>query len=179
MNLLVRPERLRDRPAVRALITAAFAPVDHDGGPVAESVLTDELRRDPGWIPSLTLVAELDGVVVGQVTCSYGFVEPLAGPDRSVAGVGPVAVLPGFQGRSIGSGLMTRLIAVADTAGEPALVLLGSPAFYGRFGFVDSASLGIDPPDPSWGEYFQVRTLTSYDRGLAGRYRYAAPFQRL
>jgi len=74
---------------------------------------------------------------------------------------------------------MARLIELADAAGEPALLLLGSPKFYGRFGFVPAAGLGIESPDPSWGGSFQVRTLTSYEPGLTGRYGYAAPFSNL
>ena len=179
--MLIRPEWPADRPAVHELTTAAFAPADHDGGPVVEAVLIEELRGDPGWIPSLTLVAELDGAVVAQVTCSYGAVDA-ADPgkaDRPVVGVGPVGVVPDHQGKGIGSVLMNELIRVADGAGEPALVLLGSPVFYGRFGFAAASGLGIEPPDPNWGEYFQVRTLTSYEPGLVGRYRYATPFDNL
>ena len=54
----------------------------------------------------------------------------------------------------------------------------GNPGFYGRFGFVPAQSLGIAAPDPSWGDYFQVRTLTTY-AGQTGRFRYASPFERL
>jgi putative acetyltransferase len=181
VEVLIRPEKVADRPAVQALIAAAFAPADHADGAVVEAVLTDELRRDPGWIPALTLVADRDGVVVGQVTCSYGAVRASDRtiPDRRVVGVGPVAVLPDYQGAGIGSEMMRALIDTADSAGEPALVLLGSPVFYGRFGFVASSKVGIASPDPSWGEHFQVRTLTSYDPGLVGRYSYAAPFANL
>ena len=81
MTLLIRPETPADVPAVQALIAAAFAPADHDGGPVVEEVLNDALRRDPDWIARWTLVAEADGEIVGQVTASYGVLEH---PDPTV-----------------------------------------------------------------------------------------------
>ena len=181
MTTHIRPERAADRPAVQVLIEAAFAPVGHPAGPVIEAVLTEELRRDPAWIPELTLVAERPGAIVGQLTCSYGLLEPAdaAPADRRLVGAGPVGVLPGHQRTGVGSALLQALVKTADAAGQPALVLLGSPDFYGRFGFVAAADVGILAPDPLWGRHFQVRTLSAYDRGMAGKFRYAAPFNGL
>ena len=174
----IRPEHAADRAAVQALIAAAFAPAEPTGRPVAEAVLNDELRQDPAYAPELSLVAELAGEIVGQVTSSYGLLVGPVGEQRMV-GVGPVSVLPRWQGQGIGSGLMLALIAAAERAGEPALVLLGSPEFYGRFGFVAAADVRIDAPDPAWGRYFQVRTLTAFDEQMVGRYHYSAPFDSL
>jgi len=186
MTPRIRPETPADVPAVQALIAAAFAPADHDGGPVVEEVLNDALRRDPDWIPQWSLVAKMHqeivgGEIVGQVTSSYGvLVHPdPAVPNRRIVALGPVAVLPAKQGTGIGSELVRAVIERVDAAGEPAIVLLGSPDFYGRFGFVAASSVEIDPPEPSWGRYFQVRTLTAHDPGVVGRFRYAAPFQGL
>jgi putative acetyltransferase len=186
LTLLIRPETPVDIPAVQALIAAAFAPADRERGPVVEEVLNDALRRDPDWIARWTLVAEADtGIggrqIVGQLTSSYGaLVHPdPAVPDRRIVAVGPVAVLPARQRAGIGSKLLRAVIEGADAAGEPVIVLLGSPDFYGRFGFVDASSVGIEAPDPAWGRYFQVRTLAAHDPGMVGRFRYAAPFQRL
>lgn len=172
----VRRERPADRAAVQALIGAAFAAADQPDPPV-EVALNDHLRSDPAFIPGLTLVADADGVVVGQLTCSYGLLDDAAG--TRLVGVGPVAVLPVQQGRGIGSLLLRTLIAAADAAGERALILLGSVDFYRRFGFVPAADLGIGAPDPAWGSHFQARPLDSYRTGTAGRFRYAAPFEGL
>ncbi|MBD4381984.1 GNAT family N-acetyltransferase, partial [Xanthomonas citri pv. citri] len=69
-------------------------------------------------------------------------------------GVGPVAVDPAKQGEGIGSRLMTALVERATDAGQPALVLLGDPEFYSRFGFVPASRLGI-AGEPEWGAFFQ------------------------
>jgi len=177
VSVLIRPEAQADRTAVQALIGLAFGSVDRAAGPIVEVGLNDELRSDPGWIPELTLVAEQDGRIVGQLTSSYGELDD----DRRtrLVGVGPVAVLPDRQGQGIGSLLMQSLIDAADASGERALILLGSPDFYGRFGFVPASDLQIQAPDPKWGKYFQALPLRTHDPRVTGRFRYAAPFDNL
>ncbi|GGM04817.1 hypothetical protein GCM10007977_002470 [Dactylosporangium sucinum] len=73
---------------------------------------------------------------------------------------------------------MHAVLGAADALGEPLIGLVGDPAFYHRFGFVPSRSIGITAPDSSWGDYFQVRTLAQYD-GMTGHFSYAGPFDRL
>ena len=178
MTLHVRPERPADAAAVQAIIGVAFPEVD---GVVIEVGLNDELRRDPALIPGLTLVADLDGVVVGQVTSSYGVLTDPAGgaPARRLVGIGPVAVRPADQGTGVGRALMTDLIERATRAGELALVLLGDPDFYGRFGFRPAAEAGFAAPDPAWGGHFQALLLAPDAPPLNGDFAYAAPFGRL
>lgn len=178
MTLIVRPQSHADRANVQDVIAAAFAVAGSTGAP-AEVALNDALSRDSSLVPGLTLVAELDGRVVGQLTSSYGTLTALDGAQQSVVGVGPVAVLPDHQRSGVGSALLRSLLTLAETAGEPALVLLGDPGFYGRFGFVAAAGAGITAPDPLWGRHFQAHLLRSAAGSVAGAYRYSAPFDRL
>jgi putative acetyltransferase len=176
--LTIRPQNDDDHGAVQSVIAAAFATSDGAPPPV-EVALNDELRLAECLAPGLTLVAELGGRIVGQVTSSFGTLTASDGSTRPVVGVGPVAVLPERQNEGIGSALMAGLVAAAAAAGEPALVLLGAPSFYSRFGFLPAAALGITSPDPTWGEDFQANGLGSPTGSLAGSFRYAAPFDRL
>lgn len=166
--------------AIRAVTAAAFSGVEHsapsiepDGAP-GEATLVGWLREDPGWIPELSLVAEADGEIVGHAVATRG---TLAG--RPSLGLGPVSVSPARQRDGVGSALMHAILGAADAMGEPVVVLLGSPDYYGRFGFVPASSLGIEAPEPAWGDYFQARPLAAYDPDLRGRFSYAAPFDRL
>ena len=179
MTPVIRPQGDADRAAVQQVIAVAFARPDEPEVTPIEAGLNEELLRDPSLAAELTLVADLDGRVVGQVTSSYGKLVPSAGEPLPVVGVGPVSVAPDCQGTGIGSALMRALITAADAAGEPALVLLGEPEFYRRFGFVPASYVGMLSPDPAWGKYFQVRPLRVPVDGLAGSYRYAEPFERL
>ena len=63
--------------------------------------------------------------------------------------------------------------------GEPLIALLGSPDYYSRFGFRPSSESGIEPPNPDWGDYFQVRRLSDLQPGVCGVFAYADPFDAL
>ncbi|MCP2324502.1 putative acetyltransferase [Hamadaea flava] len=172
--MIVRRELPADQAAVRAVIAAAFT---RDGGDPIEARLLDELREDAGWLPRLSLVAVDGDEVVGYVVCTRGRVTGDHG-DLPVLGLGPIGVRPDRQGRGIGQALVHAVLGAADALDEPLVALLGSPAFYGRFGFRRSTDFEITPPEPDWGEYFQVRPLTA-DAPMPGVFRYAASFEGL
>jgi putative acetyltransferase len=169
--VLIRREATGDVDAVREVTRAAF----RDGleEPV-EPALLDALRADRGWIPSLSLVAQREGRIVGHVVCTRARVG-----STPAVGLGPVSVLPHLQYSGVGTALMHAVLATADALGEPLVGVLGDPAYYERFGFMTSTELGIESPDPNWGRNFLVRILTSYDAGVRGRFEYAQPFQDL
>jgi putative acetyltransferase len=172
-DLVIRPEAVTDEAAVRDVVRAAFARPDQ-GGDALEATLVDGLRADGDVIPELTLVAELEGRVVGTVVCSRARM----GEGRSV-GLGPLAVDPGHQGEGIGSALVAAVVATAEQRGEPSVVLLGDPGYYAAFGFETAAAHGVGSPGPWEDRYFQVLRLRSWHPGLAGRFRYAPAFERM
>jgi putative acetyltransferase len=171
--MLIRRAGPSDVGAVRRVHLAAFE------GP-AEAALVNALREGGHAAPALSLVAlSADDEVVGHVVCSRGSIG-----ERPSLGLGPIGVLPDHQGAGIGSALMHAVIGAADALDEPCIALLGNPALYGRFGFVASTRYRIDPPDPAWGEYFQVRTLSTWgesarNESISGTFTYAAPFDDL
>lgn len=172
--MIVRRERPGDLAATRAVQAAAFPIPDGADEPV-EAGLLDQLREDEGWIEALSLVAEVDGEVVGHVVCTRGTV----GADRRPAlGLGPIGVRPDHQGEGIGSALVHAVVAVAEARGESLVALVGSTDYYRRFGFEPAADHGVEAPDPSWGAHFQVRVLDA-SAVVAGPFVYAEPFNRL
>ncbi|MGH8574056.1 MAG: GNAT family N-acetyltransferase, partial [Gammaproteobacteria bacterium] len=82
------------------------------------------------------------------------------------------------RGQGVGQALMHAVLGAADALDEPLVALLGEPGYYHRYGFRASSQYGIAPPDPQWGDYFQVRTLSAY-RPTTGTFAYAEPFTRL
>lgn len=176
---MIRRELPDDVEAIRAVTAAAFRGVAHSAPPVepggdpGEATLVSWLRDDAGWIAQLSLVAVEDDLVVGHVLATRAHVD-----GRPALGLGPVSVAPDRQRAGVGTALMHAVLGAADALGEQLVGLLGNPAFYQRFGFVPARTRGIAAPDPSWGDYFQVRTLTQYD-GMTGHFTYADPFDRL
>jgi len=141
---------------------------------VPEARLVDELRDDGDAVPRLSLVAVVNGAVVGHVLCSRGV---LGG--RSVLAIAPLAVVPELQRRGVGSALVHAVLGAADALDEPAVVVLGDPSYYSRFGFGPAEPLGILAPEPAWGVHFQARRLHAWDPALTGTYAYPAAFNRL
>ncbi|HZA18710.1 MAG TPA: N-acetyltransferase [Pseudonocardiaceae bacterium] len=168
--MLLRREHPGDQSAVRAVHNAAFG----GGADTAEAQLVDDLRAGRDVIAALSIVAVVDGDVVGHVICSRASIT-----DRPSIGLGPLGVMPGSQRRGIGQALMHAVLAAADALDAPAVVLLGDPGYYSRFGFVAGATLGVLPPVPEWAGHFQVRPLNSWDDSLRGIFRYAPAFDRL
>lgn len=159
----LRTARREDRPAVLQVALAAF-PDDEE----AELVRT--IWGAPEYLPDLEVVAEHEGRVVGHVLHSTGYI----GTHQLVA-LAPLAVHPDHQGRGIGSALVEEAVARADRDGHPAIILLGSPAFYGRFGFQPARSLGIltDMDLPVEPDPFFARPLSHHTPDIRGTFRYA------
>jgi putative acetyltransferase len=165
--VLIRREAESDVGVIGSITAAAFARPN-------EATLIDELRGSPAWIPALSLVAvEPGGEVTGHVLCSRAHVD-----DVPVLALGPVAVRPDRQRAGVGSALMHAVLGAGDALGEPLVVLLGDPGYYGRFGFGLAAEYAITPPVPGWQPHFQVRPLAAYRPSVRGAFRYAEPFDR-
>jgi len=171
--VIIRRETASDIDQIRALTRRAFATVDVPDP--LEAPLVDQLRADAGWIPALSLVAVGgSGEAVGHVVCTRADVAGFP-----VLGLGPLSVDPPYQRVGVGSALVHAVLGAADALDEPLVVLLGSRAYYSRFGFVLAGSLGITPPVSEWEPHFQARPLSTYTPDLRGLFAYAAPFNRL
>jgi len=177
-GVVLRSERSEDRPEILELTARVFSisPVTGEpvGGVPLEVALLRELFECSEYIPELSIVAEIGGDIVGHAISTRGWIG-----DLELLGLGPIGVLPAFQGRGIGSALMRETTARAVALGEPGIALLGSPAFYQRFGFVPGRSLGVEPPEPAWGDHFQLLALPDWPDDVQGTFQYAEPFNLL
>jgi putative acetyltransferase len=163
----IRPERPADVAVIRTVVHDAFwAPDRTDPG---EPALVDALRDSGAWRPGLSMVAECDGEVVAHALLSRVTVEPGGVPALSL---GPVAVLPAHQATGLGSAVVRAVLDAARDQSERLVVVLGSPDYYGRFGF--GPATGLTAP---WSgtEHWQALTLDGSPLP-AGEVRYPAPW---
>lgn len=167
--MILRPEQPADQSAIHAVHTAAFGP--GRVGPVAEALLWDLLLAAGDTIAELCFVCEVDSEVVAHAGVSRAHVD-----GRRVVALGPIGVLPAHQGLGLGSALVRNLLAAAEAHAEQAVILLGDPAFYGRFGFELTEPYGIDARVPEWRPYFQLCRLPAWDGSLRGDFHYAPAF---
>ena len=139
-------------------------------GQEQEGAIVDALRANGA--AQLSLVASLDGRIVGHILYS-----PVQVGDVVGAGLGPMAVLPDYQRRGIGSRLVEAGIQRLEEQGCPFVVVVGHPAFYPRFGFEPARRRGIacewSVPD----DVFMVRVLDAGRMGgSTGVVRYRPEF---
>jgi putative acetyltransferase len=126
--VIVRPETERDLEGIREVNIAAFQ--GHPYSQQTEHLIVEALRA--GGALELSLVAESDGKVVGHIAFSAAAI------GDSLTGwflLGPVAVRPARQGEGIGRTLVETGLDALRSRGACGCVLVGDPAFYGRFGF--------------------------------------------
>jgi putative acetyltransferase len=123
--LHLREETAADADAIREVNAAAF------GGP-AEGRLVDRLRNDDLIVASLVAVA--DERIVGNIVFSRLTVEGQMGTIDAVA-LAPMAVIPVYQRRGIGTALVHEGLRVCRQAGSKVVIVLGHPSYYSRFGF--------------------------------------------
>lgn len=170
--VLIREERAGDHDEVREVHSRAFG--DHGVNLVAP--LVEDLRRTLATEPGISLVACEGDTVVGHVLFSRSLLDA---PARlvDVAVLSPLGVLPAYQRRGIGAGLVRRGLAALGDRGIPAVFLEGDPAYYSRLGFQPAIDLGLGKPSvriPDAG--FQVRTLRAYQGWMTGALVYRQTF---
>jgi putative acetyltransferase len=162
----IRQEEADDLAAVHAVNEAAFETS-------AEADLVDALRDKVR--PLVSLVAEESGSIVGHILFS-----PVTLSDHSehmLMGLGPMAVLPQYQRQGIGSALVREGIERCAELGCDAVIVLGHPAYYPRFGFVPASRYGIsseyDVPDDV---FMLIELKPGSLRGVSGKVSYDEAF---
>jgi putative acetyltransferase len=174
-EVIIEPEQPDDAKVIESVVRRAF----HAQPGVPEMVAA--IRRSPRYRPDLALVARARGEVVGFVMLSGTDLVDAGGGRREVLTLTPLAVAPEHQHRGTGTRLVHAALRAAASAGEPLVVLEGSPAYYGRLGFRHAADHGIRLDLPDWvpSEAAQVFLLPDYDPCLQGRIEYPAAIAAL
>ena len=139
-NVRIRPEAASDIDAIRRVNEAAF-------GQPGEARLVDALRERA--TPFLSFVAEDGGAIVGHICFTPVTVQGTG--EAIILGLAPMAVLPERQNQGIGTQLVEAGLDACRRAGYGAVVVLGHPEYYPRFGFEPAAPKGLrseyDVPD--------------------------------
>jgi len=158
----VRPALPADHAAIRAVETAAFGRSD-------EADMVEAARAEGAAL--VELVAEAHGEIVGHILFSRMTVTPA----RFFAGLAPVAVSPSVQGRGVGDALCRAGIEAVKALGAEAVVVLGHPDYYPRFGFSAAAAAKLVSPYAG-NAAFMALELTPGALGAALRIDYPRAF---
>jgi len=139
---LIRSETPCDADAIAVVTIAAFKTLeisDH-----TEQFIVKALRAAGSL--SVSLVAELDGRVVGHVAFSP---VTLSDGTPNWYGLGPVSVLPAHQRQGIGKALIREGLARLKAMHAGGCCLVGHPDYYVKFGFrnLDQLAYAGVPPE--------------------------------
>lgn len=164
MHMTIRNEQSQDIEAISRLTEAAFRNEEYSSH--TEHFIVNALRRT-GQL-SISLVAAEHDEILGHVAISP---VSISSGVTGWYGLGPISVRPDRQGKGIGSALMWAALQQLRQQGAAGCVVLGDPAYYGRFGF--KAHPGLELPDVP-PEYFQALSFTG--ELPVGVVKYAAAF---
>jgi putative acetyltransferase len=164
-GLVIRPAEARDRNEISALEEAAFG---QDG----EAKLVDALVADGDVV--LELVATHEAEIVGHILFSRLKVETGNGVVDAIA-LAPLAVQPQRQKSKVGTALIENGHHLLQEAGETLSVVLGDPAYYGRFGYSHDRAAAFE----SDYQCDALQALAWGDAPTSGRLVYAKAFSGL
>lgn len=165
VGLHIRPEEHSDEEAIRSIVATAFKSN-------AEADLIDRLRREGDLTLSLVATSEKP---VGHVAFSPLHLKDT--PQLKACALGPLAVLPERQSGGIGAALVEEALRQLRGAGFDLVLVLGEPAYYGRFGFSPEATRALKTPYD--GPYLQALHLSAKATGARGAVVYADAFAGL
>jgi predicted N-acetyltransferase YhbS len=166
-TITIRKETPSDHHFVIELTQKAFETLEiseHN-----EGQLVDKLRKAPGFIDELSLVAELDRQVVGHILFTPIIIDNERQQFQSLI-LAPVSVLPEFQNIGIGGQLIRTGHQKAKELGFQSVILLGHPAYYPRFGYKPASTWGIKTqiPLPSDDVFMAVELAEGGLNGVSG-----------
>ena len=152
-DAVVRDEQSADHQAIHAITELAFRGRPYAGGDEQDVIVRLRNAHDL----TLSLVYLIDSKIVGQITFSPATVADKSQPWFAL---GPVSVLPEFQGQGIGSELINLGLNRIIELGALGCILTGNPIYYQRFGFEFSPdNCPVNEP----AEYFMLK-LFGHDR---------------
>ena len=142
--LIIRPEIPEDEAEIRHINEEAF-------GQKEEAEIIEKLRNR--GVLTLSLVAVQGDATVGHIAFSPVKVESERSSFEAIA-LAPMAVLPAYQRKGIGSQLVISGLKECHRLGHEIVVVLGHADYYPRFGFVLANPKGIkcefEVPDEAW-----------------------------
>jgi len=165
--MIIRPENILDYLTIAQINTLAF-------GGEQEAKLVEIIRISNGYIPELSLVAEIEKTVVAYIMFSY--IDLIGEEQLPVLSLAPMAVHPEFQNQGIGKALLKTGLELADKRGEALVLVLGYPQLYTPFGFQPSINYQIESPFDVPEDVFMVKPLSGYEEKYKGKVVYPPAF---
>jgi predicted N-acetyltransferase YhbS len=154
--IIIRPETSDDLPKIYRLVKTAFETAPHAEGD--EQDFVERQRRSDGYIAELSLVAEIEGRIIAHLMMTRIFVFA-PGPATEILLLAAVSVQMEWRNKGLGSRLITHAFQRAVELGHRAVLVVGDPNFYRRFGFRPSVDYAISNTNRIEPRYVQALEL--------------------
>lgn len=167
--MLIRKEEPKDYEIIYSVVKDAFDSAEHSDG--NEQDLVNALRKGEAFIPELSLVAEIDGKIVGHIM----FTKAKVGED-TVLVLAPLSVLPEYQRMGIGISLIKEGHKIANKIGYEYSIVLGSQKYYPKMGYLPADRFDIKPSFDVPNENFMAYKIKEDAADIHGIIKYAKEF---
>lgn len=167
--MIIRREVSEDYNTIYSLVETAFSLSEHSDG--NEQNLVNSLRKGDSFIPELSLVAEIDGVLVGYIMFTKAYIN-----EYTVLVLAPLSVLPKYQKNGIGTALINEGHIKAKYLGYDYSIVLGSEKYYSKLGYVPAKVFGMKSPFGLPSEKFMAYKLQENAPIINGVVKYAKEF---
>jgi predicted N-acetyltransferase YhbS len=149
MGITIRTEKPDDYEEVIKLTSLAFENMPFSNQ--QEGELVRKLRKGPNFVEELSIVAVLDGKIIGHILYTKLNIKDGEKLYETLM-LAPVSVLPGYQRKGIGSALVREGLERAKKLGFKSVIVVGHPEYYPKFGFQKAEKFNLKssidvPPD--------------------------------
>jgi predicted N-acetyltransferase YhbS/uncharacterized protein YdhG (YjbR/CyaY superfamily) len=163
MKMNIRLEAPADYAAAERLAFAAFETFTFPDGSkspqITEHYLAHIMRGSAAFVPELDFVGELDGDLVANIMYTKSKIVRPNGDELETLTFGPVSVAPELHNQGLGAEIILHSLGRARELGGGAVIILGHPAYYPRFGFKPASEYNLTMPDGSASDAFMALEL--------------------
>ncbi len=158
--MIIRLEEEKDYFETENLTREAFWNVYREG--CFEHLIIHNLRKDKSFVKELDYCIEIDNKIIANIVYAKGKLKLENGDIREILIFGPVSVLPKYQKKGYGEKLINYTIEKAKELGFDAIVIMGNPNYYKKFGFESCSKYkiyyeGIDKKEET--PFFMIKIL--------------------
>ncbi|WP_414047726.1 GNAT family N-acetyltransferase [Macrococcus equi] len=166
--MIIRQATFEDLTAIMYTTQQAFK--DEPMSDNKEHDLVAQIMQSTSYIPELSMVAEIDEVIVGHIMYSKVKIN-----HYDALAMAPLSVHPEYQNQGIGTALMHNTLAEIPIATP--IVILGHPSYYTKFGFIPASTYDIKPPFSVPDDVFMVRQSEAVEKlKISGTVKYPEAF---
>jgi putative acetyltransferase len=171
LRITIRKEEEKDHKQIFEVNKLAFQQEN-------EGKLIEKIRKNENFIPELSIVAEIDNRIVGHILFSK--IKIVGKSVYESLALAPMAVIPEFQRKGIGSELVKKGINKAKKLGFDSIIVIGHKEYYPKFGFQNASRWNIKCPFEVPDEVFMAIELTEKAfEGKAGTVEYPDEFNEV